>query len=229
MNTRLEETGLVVCDPEMMKLLQTIAKSMQKNHQTIGKNDQILHQDNLTILKKLENIEAKFEGIETKLDSIEEKLEEMAKRQLSAWLDSVKKFKEKLKNAKTPQEEAIYAQALKDSMPQEGELDTIIEDAFPEERIRNIVHEQLKMLGKNIGESFDVMSKNFGVMNDSFGDISKSIGSTQDDVVTGDNNNHNRYVALADRLDSIESIIRSIDSEVSKTYHVVNAMPRDHY
>jgi len=34
MNTRLEENGLVVCDPEMMKLLQTIAKSMQKNNKT---------------------------------------------------------------------------------------------------------------------------------------------------------------------------------------------------
>ena len=229
MNTRLEETGLVVCDPEMMKLLQTIAKSMQKNHQTIGKNDQILHQDNLTILKKLENIEAKFEGIETKLDSIEEKLEEMAKRQLSAWLDSVKKFKEKLKNAKTPQEEAIYAQALKDSMPQEGELDTIIEDAFPEERIRNIVHEQLKMLGKNIGESFGVMSKNFGVMSEDFEGVNSRFNNAHENLLEHERGSHNRYVALADRLDSIESIIRSIDSEVSKTYHVVNAMPRDHY
>jgi len=135
----------LLCDSEVVALLQSMAERLDNNTRLMNQN----HQNNIKILKKL--------------DSIEEKLEEMAKRQLSAWLDSVKKFKEKLKNAKTPQEEAIYAQALKDSMPQEGELDTIIEDAFPEERIRNIVHEQLKMLGKNIGDSFGVMSKNFDI------------------------------------------------------------------
>jgi len=187
----------LLCDSEVVALLQSMAERLDNNTRLMNQN----HQNNIKILKKL--------------DSIEEKLEEMAKRQLSAWLESVKKFKEKLKNAKTPQEEAIYAQALKESMPQEGELDTIIEDAFPEEKIRNIVHEQLKMLGKNIGDSFDVTVE--------------SIGDTQKLIVKEDDRNHNRYVALADRLDSIEALIRSIDSEVSKTYHVVNAMPRDHY
>jgi len=194
----MEKEQMIVTDPEMMKLLKTIANSMKKNHQTIGKNEQILYQNDIKILKKL--------------DSIEEKLEEMAKRQLSAWLDSVKKFKEKLKNAKTPQEEAIYAQALKESMPQEGELDTIIEDAFPQESDRKVIMERLERLDREIESN-----------------LQKAYDSILENLSNKDASDHNRYVALADRLNSIESIIRSIDSEVGKTYHMVNAMPREHY